>query len=176
MSRVLLKCFGGGGYFDGSQIHFNFKQFQNRVPKVCQIHETSSEAALSSTHENLLIFSGQLDNLDKFVNYAKLCLMSNRTEYRLELTLNDRTLTRVINDQHYKEKHSDSVNDELILDLVKNLDGKTIPVDREFEGFQYFKAEPVVADKKPFRLILVMCICDDFLGVINAFRVQRKKL
>jgi hypothetical protein len=102
--------------------------------------------------------------------------MSDRTEYCLELTLNDRTLTRVIIDQHYKEKHSDSVNDDLILDLVKTLDGKTIPVDNERDGFQYFKAEPVVADKKPFRLVLVMCIFDDYLGVINAFRVQRKKL
>ncbi len=102
--------------------------------------------------------------------------MSDRTEYRLQLTLNDRVLTRVIIDQYYKEKHADSVNDEIILDLVKTLDQKTIPIESERDGFQYFKAEPVVSDKKPFRLILVICIFDDYLGVINAFRVQRKKL
>lgn len=30
-------------------------------------------------------------------------------------------------------------------------------------------------DKSPYRLVLVIYIHDDFLGVVNAFRVKRRK-
>jgi len=101
--------------------------------------------------------------------------MSERIEYSLRLTVNDRVITRVIIDQHYRLKHAESVNDELILNLVKTLDGSTVPVEAESSEFQYFSVEPVVHAEAPYRLVLVMCLTDDYLGVINAFRVKRNK-
>jgi hypothetical protein len=98
----------------------------------------------------------------------------DRPEYPLQIVINERQLTRVIVDQHYKEKHAESINDELILELVRELDGRTFPVEEERGDFQYFAVEPVTKDKKPYRLVLLICICDDYLGVINAFRVERR--
>lgn len=101
--------------------------------------------------------------------------MSNRNEYPLKLTINHRKLNRVIIDQHYKIKHQD-VTDEIILDLVRSLDGEDYPVESERGEFEYFTAEPVFKDDNPYRLVMVLCIFDDYLGIINAFRVDRSKL
>jgi len=100
-----------------------------------------------------------------------------RNEYALTITINHRIIRRVIIDQHYRENHSESVNDELILDLVKVMDGEILDIEIERSGFQYFKVEPIYPGKsqsQPYRLILVICIHDDYLGVINAFRVNRR--
>ena len=101
--------------------------------------------------------------------------MSIRNEYRLKITINEHKITRIIIDQHYKLKHSQSINDQIILELVKKLDGDILPVDKEEDGYLYFRVEPVIKDRAPYRLVLVIYIHDDFLGVINAFRVERKK-
>jgi hypothetical protein len=58
--------------------------------------------------------------------------------------------------------------------LVKSIDGETFDIDSIKGSFQYFVAEPVLRQKQPYRLVLLMCIYDDYLGVINAFRVDRK--
>jgi hypothetical protein len=81
-------------------------------------------------------------------------------------------VSRVVIDQHYRENHAESVNDELILQLVRELDGKTFPVELVRGEFEYFTAEPVQVADKPYRLVLVLCVSDDYLGVINAFRVN----
>ena len=54
-----------------------------------------------------------------------------RPEYPLEVNINGRELNRVIVDQHYKEKHADSIDDQLILELVQELDGRTFPIEEE---------------------------------------------
>lgn len=41
--------------------------------------------------------------------------------------------------------------------------------------FEYLRVEPVELDDKPYRLVLVLCIHDDYLGVVNAFRVSKGK-
>ncbi len=100
--------------------------------------------------------------------------MSVRKEYQLLVEINGRKLTRVVIDQHYQENHSESINDELILELVKSIDGEVFTVDSVRGDFQYFAAEPVFNETRPYRLVLLLCIHDDYLGVINAFRVNRK--
>jgi hypothetical protein len=100
--------------------------------------------------------------------------MSVRKEYQLSVEINGRKLTRVVIDQHYKENHAESITDELILDLVKEIDGEVFTVDSVRGDFQYFVAEPVFNEMRPYRLVMVLCIHDDYLGVINAFRVNRK--
>ena len=97
-----------------------------------------------------------------------------RTEYKLTLKINSRVLSRVVIDQHYKEKHSD-VSDEIILELINQINGRVFEIDSQSGDFQYFTVEPVFSDSNPYRLVLLLCMNDDFLGVINAFRVQRSK-
>lgn len=98
--------------------------------------------------------------------------MSERPEYPLAITINGRKLKRVVIDQHYRENHSDSMSDEIILGLVQTLDGKKFPPERIQGDFEYFTVEPAYLLDKAYRVILVLCLTDDFLGVVNAFRVK----
>jgi hypothetical protein len=100
--------------------------------------------------------------------------VADRKEYHLEIHINERHLNRVIIDQHYKKNHP-NVTDEIILDLVRTLDGEIFPIESEVDDFQYFTVEPVFRDHNPYRIVMVLCIFDDYLGVINAFRVDRSK-
>jgi len=98
--------------------------------------------------------------------------VTERPEYPLKITINGRNLSHVVIDQHYRVKHGQSMNDDVILDLVKTLDGKKFPPDRVQGENEYFTVEPVFRLEKPYRVILVLCLTDDYLGVVNAFRVN----
>lgn len=99
--------------------------------------------------------------------------MDDKTEYELNILINEKKVTRVIIDQHYKIKHNE-LNDDDILNLVKKIDGKTFLIEDEKDGYEYFSVEPIFLEDRPYRLILLLYVFDDFLGVVNAFRVQRK--
>jgi hypothetical protein len=98
--------------------------------------------------------------------------VSERPEYPLKIIINGRNLNRVVIDQHYRLKHGQSMDDEIILDLVKTLDGKKFPPDRIQGENEYFTVEPVYRLEKPYRVVLVLCLTDDYLGVVNAFRIS----
>lgn len=100
--------------------------------------------------------------------------MSIRPEHSLSLTINGKRITKVVIDQHYKEKHHD-LTDQLILELVIQLDHINIPIEITRGEFDYFKVEPLFLHDKPYRIVLVMCVKRDYIGVVNAFRVRRKK-
>lgn len=70
--------------------------------------------------------------------------MTNRKSYPVSLTVNGEKITEVIIDPHYKKKHSASMNDAIILKLVKLLDKKFYVPDSEKEGFQYYVADPLL--------------------------------
>ena len=97
-----------------------------------------------------------------------------RNEYSVSIVVNGRHIRRVIIDSHYKLKHPE-MNDEIILRLVKKLAGFYFRVEKRRGSFEYFKVEPVELDFLPYRVVFVLSASDDFLGVINAFRVRRKK-
>ena len=96
-----------------------------------------------------------------------------REEYKLELRFNGRVISRLIIDQHYKIAHPE-ISDELILELVKMLDGLRRNVDSENFSFEYYKEEPLIYNNQPYRLVFLIPKGEDFLGIINAFRVRRK--
>ena len=98
--------------------------------------------------------------------------MRKRREYPAKIVMNRQEFLRVIIDPHYQDKHGDSVNDELILKLVNSLNHQEHPVGLVRDGFYFLKIEPVRWLGKPYRLILTFRPGDDFLGVINAFRVE----
>ena len=98
----------------------------------------------------------------------------DRPEYLLNLIINDRKISRVLIDQHYRENHRD-LSDEIILELLEKLNNQSFPVEMIRGEFEYFRAEPVILNQKAFRMILLLPVGDDFLGVVNAFRVDWKK-
>lgn len=81
--------------------------------------------------------------------------MKQRPEYPLKITINGRNLNRVVIDQHYRLKHGQSMNDEIILDLVKTMDGKKFPPEKIQGENEYFTVEPVYRLEKPYRVVLV---------------------
>lgn len=100
--------------------------------------------------------------------------MSGQITYNVRIAVNGRILNRVTIDQQYKNKHGSTINDLLILELVKQLDGRNIQLEGENEMYQYFTIEPMFLFDKPYRLVVTICVFDDFLGVINAFRINRR--
>lgn len=98
--------------------------------------------------------------------------LRERKEYALRCVFNDRAFNRVVVDPHYLERHSNSVDDHLILNLVKALSGQRHqPISRQ-EDSEFFKIEPVRWQGKCYRLIVTICDGEAFIGVINAFRVE----
>ena len=100
---------------------------------------------------------------------------SNRSTHQITLTVNDKPIGSVMIDYHYLEKHSESMSDALILDLVKSLDGGTFVPVKVTEEYEYYTTEPVEWNGKPYRLIWCLQNGEDYIGVINAFRVKKKK-
>ena len=96
--------------------------------------------------------------------------MTERRHYPFEITINGRKIIEVVIDPHYESRHSDSINDSLILELVKLLDGGTYEPNSLRDGFQYFVADPI--SLKGFNYRLVWLLEDEklFVGVLNAFR------
>ena len=73
-------------------------------------------------------------------------------------------------DPHYEVKHTDSVDDAVIVSLVCLLDGKTFEPEAERDGFQYFKADPLTLSGVNYRLIWLLEKNEIYVGVVNAFR------
>ncbi len=102
-----------------------------------------------------------------------------RREYPLKLTLNGRSIRRVLIDSHYEVRHAGSITDALILKLVRLLDGE----EREVEavtpsGYEVFRVDPIYWEDKTYRLVITLPPPNrgsDYLGVINAFRVHVRR-
>ena len=76
-------------------------------------------------------------------------------------------------DSHYEEKHSGSITDSLILELVGLLNYQTfLPQVTRQDGFQFFETSLVLKDK-PYRLVWVVPPDGSYLGVRNAYRKSR---
>ena len=88
----------------------------------------------------------------------------------LTVTVNGLKFNEIWIDPHYEENHSDSMSDELILRLVRLLDGVYDLNYREAEsGFLYW-ATSLELDGKSYRLVWLMPPDHRYLGVRNAFR------
>lgn len=96
--------------------------------------------------------------------------MNKRRRYPAFLLINGVLINEIVIDPHYERKHSEHMSDELIVLLVKSLNGRTIDLDSINVGFKYFTMDSVRFDEKHYRLVLIMEDGESYLGVINAFR------
>ncbi len=96
--------------------------------------------------------------------------MVHRRDYPIFITVNGISIRSVVIDSHYEIKHKESVDDKIILELVKLLDGKTYHCEAEKDGFKYFKTEPLVLGAATYRLIWLLEKNEIYIGVVNAFR------
>ena len=100
-----------------------------------------------------------------------------RREYRLRLTINGRLINSVIVDSHYEIKHFRVINDALILELVKGLNGRIYEADSiSVDGWEIYVNDPLFLGEKPYRLVWCVHPDEDCIGIINAFRRSNGKV
>lgn len=100
--------------------------------------------------------------------------MNELKSYPVDLVINNHKIKKALISPHYKLKHSHYMNDELILRLVKLLDGGVFPVDSTSKGIEYYVAD-IEYGVKIYRLIwLFEGSLLEILGIINAYRRRSK--
>lgn len=91
--------------------------------------------------------------------------------YHLPIVFNGRQFERVVISDHYQQRHQATMNDEIVLELVKRLDGERQPAsDVAPDGYRYYSLDNVVYQGKPYRIVVTDHPLENFLGVVNAFR------
>lgn len=114
----------------------------------------------------------QLAKFRKFMLYW--CQMKQQ-EYTIEpIMVNGKKVSRVIIDDHYKEKHLDYMDDSLILKLVMELDGRKELPDAIVVKFSYFATLVELGDKQ-YRLVWLLEEDAIYIGVVNAYRDKRRR-
>lgn len=97
-----------------------------------------------------------------------------RTIYHVSMEFNSLAINEVVIDQHYKIKHAE-MSDDLILKIIKELNGESRVHTKEKDGFYYFVEDPISIEGKPYRLVFLMEKGLSYIGIVNAFRVKEKK-
>lgn len=93
----------------------------------------------------------------------------NRREYDLQIAFNEIEIKKVIIDSHFELRHAESINDEIILDLVKQLDGLVRTPEHSAFPFSYF-SEQLELNGKQYRLVWLLEGEELYIGVVNAYR------
>ncbi len=101
--------------------------------------------------------------------------MSERRKYKIKAILvNGLLISEVIISSHYEENHLNHINDNLILKLVNELDGRReIPV-AEKESYSYFVTLVEYSDK-PYKLVWLLEAGAIYIGIVNAHRIKKKR-
>ncbi len=93
-----------------------------------------------------------------------------RRLYDNKIIVNRRRISKVIIDPHYEEKHAASVSDEIILSLVKDLDGRAIEPDDEDPPYAYDTTDKMELNGKFYKLDWFLEDEQNYIGVVNAYR------
>ena len=96
-----------------------------------------------------------------------------RTSYHVSMVFNGLEISEIVIDQHYRLNHQE-MTDDLILKLVSILQFLNLEASKTCGNFSYYVHEPIYWMRKPYRLIVVLENGCNYLGVVNAFRVQEK--
>lgn len=101
---------------------------------------------------------------------------SKPISYKVDITVNGLSISTVKIGRHYLKKHSSYMNDQLILELVKILDGGNFPAESTTNGVDYYVADVILDDpRKIYRLVwLFEGESLEILGIINAYRRKKR--
>lgn len=95
-------------------------------------------------------------------------------EYPIKtIVINGIEISKVIIDDHYKEKHKDYMSDTLILKLVQKLNGRKELPESVVDKFSYF-ATLVEYGSKQYRLVWLLEEDAIYVGIVNAYRDRRR--
>lgn len=94
----------------------------------------------------------------------------SRREYPIKISVNNLLITKLIIDPHYELKYSDSISDELIIELVKKLDGIELGADDIDPPFTYFTSDKIELNGKFYKLVWLLEDHQIYIGVVNAYR------
>ena len=94
----------------------------------------------------------------------------SRRVYKISIVVNDQRYSKVIIDPHYEEKHADYMTDELILELVKTLDGEEHEARGERPPYSYFEKDRIKVGEKFYKLVWLFEEDQIYVGVVNAYR------
>jgi len=100
----------------------------------------------------------------------------DRREYNISpIEVNRVLISKVIIDPHFESKHDDHMDDDLIIMLVKRLNGRIeVPEAQDDDGFSYFATLLEVGEKQ-YRLVWLLEDNSIYVGVLNAYRDDRKE-
>ena len=93
-----------------------------------------------------------------------------RREYDVQLEVNGRAISKVIIDPHYEVHHSSSLNDQIILRLVRSLNGKEFEAVDQTGPYQYFVEDKILIEKRLYKLVWLLEDDQIYVGVVNAYR------
>ena len=94
-----------------------------------------------------------------------------RRSFVVSVKLNGRKIDEIQIDPHFEKKHSKTVNDFIIIALVKSLDGSEHKPDAVGkDGFEYFVKDPILLHDKPYRLVWLLHPKETYVGILNCFR------
>jgi hypothetical protein len=87
------------------------------------------------------------------------------------ITINGRRISKVILDPHV-DKHKD-MTDDVILDLVRELDGAEQRPDDTKVPFEYYVSRIKIYDKQ-YRLVWPLEDNQLYIGIVTAFRERKR--
>ena len=96
----------------------------------------------------------------------------NRRELKIRpITVNGRRISKVVVDPHI-DKHKD-ITDDVILDLVRELDGAEQPPDDTKAPFEYFVSRIKIYERS-YRLVWLLEDNQLYIGIVTAFREKKR--
>lgn len=99
-------------------------------------------------------------------------MSDDRRHYNLKVVINGITFNKVIIDPHFEENHSDSINDEIILDLVKWLGDSDFTYEAvgKKDDYTFFLMDGIKLKEKYYKIIWMTEKDQLYVGVVNAYR------
>jgi len=96
--------------------------------------------------------------------------LMERRSYKTNITINNRRIKHVVIDPHYELKHSDTISDSLIMELVSLLDGGDFTPEVVSKGFEYYTTDNLLLRNKRYRFVWLIEKTELYISVINADR------
>lgn len=93
-----------------------------------------------------------------------------RREYNAHVVINGRLIRKVVIDRHYELKHSGSINDGIILELVNCLASEMFSEVERKKPYSYFKTGKIELKGKFYKLVWLLEDNEAYIGIINAYR------